>query len=87
MLYQTLDDIQAEKQRLREAIDGKCEAIRTSWDTLFHSDGKPAMRTPTQRLLGYANTAAGMFDGLMLGWKLYRRFGGSGSLFKKKRRK
>ena len=32
------------------------------------------------------NMGAGVIDGVILGWKIYRKFKGSRSLFKKKRR-
>ena len=32
--------------------------------------------TPTQRFSGAISTGAGILDGLILGWKLYRKFSG-----------
>lgn len=86
MSYQSLDDIQTERHRLHAAISDKGDEIRASWDALFHTEEKHVVRTPTQRLIGYAHTAAGVFDGMLLGWKLYRRLNGSGSSRGKKRR-
>ena len=50
--------------------------------------------TPTQRFSGAFNVGAGVLDGLILTWKLYRMFGGKQSsspfnkfsLFKKKKK-
>lgn len=87
MIYRTLTDIQAEKERLRQAVASKEEEVAKLWNDTFHGVDEQEYKTPTQRVLQYANTCAGLFDGALLGWKLYRRLGGTISLFGKKRRR
>ena len=56
--------------------------IRTRKETL-HEDIRKAdeqIRT-SKRIMGLLNAGTGIIDGLILGWKLYRKFNGS-SLFR-----
>ena len=87
-MYQSLADIQAEKDVLHKQIDEKENEMSQLWDELFHEEVDTALMTPSQRMMKYANTALGCFDGVMLGWKLYRRVSGGGRihLFGKKKR-
>ena len=85
-MYQTIKDIEAEKLRLRSAISEKEKEIRETWEDIFYEKEDTSAKTPTQRLLYYANTGAGIFDGVLFGWKMYRRLGGAFSLFRKKRK-
>lgn len=87
MTYRTLTDIQVEIDRLRQELSSKEEEISNLWNNTFHQIDDKELKTPTQRLFQYANTCAGVFDGALLGWKLYRRLGGTFSLFGKKRRR
>ena len=91
--YRTLNDIRLRKAQLRTDIIKDDNRIAGLWNELVH---KPkAKNTPTQRFSGAVSTGAGILDGLILGWKLYRTFGGrrSGnflgkngfSLFRKKK--
>ena len=85
-MYQTLKDIEAEKLRLRSAISEQEKEIRETWEDIFYAKEDTSAKTPPQRLLYYANTGAGIFDGVLFGWKMYRRLGGAFSLFRKKRK-
>lgn len=85
-MYKTLADIQAEKERLNNAIKEKENEISVLWGEIFYSKENPATLTPSQRILQFAHTGAGIFDGLLFGWKLYRKFsGGKSSLFSRKK--
>lgn len=86
-MYQNLSDIKAEKEKLHKAISDKENEINNLWDTLFHPKEEHLIETPTQRLLHYANTGAGLLDGAILGWKLYRKIGGTFSFRSKRRRR
>lgn len=80
-----INELEARKEQLRKEIAGKEAQISQLWDTLFYAEEDNALKTPTQRMLSYANTAAGLFDGAMLGWKLYRRLHGAFSFRKTKK--
>lgn len=75
--YRTLDDLRQRKAQLASDIAQDDKRIKALWNTLFHAP-KPAA-TPSQRFTGMINTGAGILDGLILGWKLYRKFGKKGS--------
>lgn len=77
--YRTLGDIRLRKAHLETEIAKDNAKIKGLWDSLFH---KPAPRVKkTNRITKFMNTGAGLVDGLLLGWKLYRKFGGKKSLF------
>lgn len=84
---QEIIDIEARKEQLRAQIASKESEIIQLWDTLFNQKEDTALKTPTQRILSYANTAAGVFDGAMLGWKLYRKLHGTFSFGKTRKRR
>ena len=84
--YTTIEDIVAEKERLRKALTEKGEEISELWGELVHPKEYDAPKSPAQRMLQYANAGAGLVDGILLGWKLYRRIGGTFSFFKRKNR-
>ncbi len=70
----SLEELQARRDLLREEIVKDDEQIKALWNSLFH---KPAMLTsssPSKRIAGILSTGAGVLDGVILGWKLYRKF-------------
>ena len=84
--YTTIEDIMAERNRLHEAMIQKGDEIASLWDDLVHPKQDDSS-SPTQKLLQYANAGAGVVDGVLLGWKLYRRLGVTLSLFRRKKKK
>jgi hypothetical protein len=52
------------------------------WNDLFHNPDITDSN-PSKRVNGLINTGVGLLDGLILGWKLYRKFNGS-RLFRKR---
>lgn len=80
--YQSLAEIRMRKEALHEDICKADEQIRTLWNDLFH---QPEVNdaSPSKRLMGLLNAGTSVVDGLILGWKLYRKFNGS-SLFRKR---
>lgn len=61
------------KTQLLVDINKDSNRIGKLWGELFHAPKKDA--TPTKRFTGLMNTGAGILDGVILGWKLYRKFG------------
>lgn len=89
--FNNLNDIDIERQRLKEAISKKEDELAGLWESLFHKEEESKIQTPTQRIMHYASMGTGILDGAILGWKLYRRFSGAKSSFSlfggRKRRK
>lgn len=86
--YKTLDDIRLRKAQLRTELAKDNNKMQGMWNGLFHTQ-KEQVR-PTSRISSLMKTSAGVFDAAILGWKLYRKFGGKKaskrsrfSLFKK----
>jgi hypothetical protein len=73
--YKSLSQIRARKEVLLEEIQKEDKKIKELWESLFyHEDLLSA--SPTKRISGLLNTGASIIDGLILGWKLYRKFHG-----------
>lgn len=71
--YHTLDEIRLRKAQLLTDIAKDNNQIRKLWNNLFHKPSK-GRQTPSKRLSNWMSTGASVFDGLILGWKLYRKF-------------
>ena len=77
--YRTLGDIRLRKAHLETEIAKDNAKIKGLWDSLFH---KPVPRVKKDnRMARMLKTGAGVVDGLLLGWKLYRKFGGKKTFF------
>ena len=61
----SLEELQARKDLLKEEIQKEDQQIRELWNSLFH---KPTM------LASMLTKGAGIIDGAILGWKLYKKF-------------
>ncbi len=70
----SLKDIRLRKAELKSEILKDSSKIQAIWNNLVHNP-KDAI-TPTQRFGNMFSTGTNIVDGLILGWKLYRRFGG-----------
>ncbi|MGG6544895.1 UNVERIFIED_CONTAM: hypothetical protein NY100_05625 [Prevotella sp. 15_C9] len=73
-VYKTLSEIRLRKAQLQTDIAKDNQRMSKLWNDVFHNENRST--SPTRRLSGFMNTGAGIIDGLLLGWKLYRRFGG-----------
>lgn len=71
--FNSMEDIERHKAALRGKIDEKDREIHRLWNELFH-EKKPTADTPSARMTKILSLGTGVFDGAMLGWKLYRRF-------------
>lgn len=83
----SLADIRARKDQLQNEIYADEEKISSLWSNLFYKKETQEPATPVQRMSNMINMGAGLIDGIILGWKIYRKFKGNRPLlFKKKRR-
>ena len=72
--YKSLEEIRTRKDSLKKEIRNDDREIRSLWSDLFHKPEVMGVTTPTKRLTGLMSTGAGVLDGIILGWKLYRKF-------------
>lgn len=69
----SLADLQARRAALRERTTKQEQRIAQLWHTLTRPDTeRPA--TAAGRAIALTSTAVNVADGVLLGWKLYRRF-------------
>ena len=73
--YKSLDDIRRRKETLRNEIQEDDKKIKNLWEEMSRpSDLFSKSASPSKRITGLMSTGAALFDGAMLGWKLYRKF-------------
>ncbi len=72
--YSSLSDIMRRKAQLKDSLTANERRIGSLWKTLFQQDKSKANQSPSMRLANVISTSAGLLDGALLGWKLYRRF-------------
>ncbi|MBP3838176.1 MAG: hypothetical protein ILA04_03455 [Prevotella sp.] len=71
--YHSLSQIKEQKEAIRNSIQEDDRRMKELWNKLFHHE-PTHLKTPTKRFAGIMNTGANLLDGLILGWKLYRKF-------------
>lgn len=81
----SLNDIRLYKEQLHKEIAKDEERIANKWNDLFHKE-ENVPTNKAQRLSRMVSLGTGVFDGVMLGWKLYRKYQ-EGSFFTRKKRK
>lgn len=72
---------QLEMRRLLDMSEGRLSNI---WNDIFHDKSSHSLTSPTGKAISFLSNSAGVIDGAILGWKLYRKFS---STFKKKKKK
>ncbi len=73
--YHSLADIRSRKEMLRNDIKEDNKKIKGLWKSLFQPDDSFSRKaSPSKRFSGFLNISAGVIDGALLGWKLYRKF-------------
>lgn len=78
--YESLDAIRVKKEMLRKDIKLDEERMKLLWKDAFQ---RPATPMATQSGLGsWMKTGSGIIDGVLLGWKIYKKISGF-SLFRK----
>lgn len=83
--FLSLADIRKYKDEVKGKIAKDEEHIAELWNELFHKEDN-ASQTKAQRFTKMISLGTGLFDGVMLGWKLYRKYQNGGFFFKKRRR-
>lgn len=69
----TLEEIVMRKDMVRESLHNDDKKIKELWGSLFEAPNLHST-VPTKRLSGLMNVGAGVIDGAILAWKLYRKF-------------
>lgn len=73
----SIRDIRLRKAQLLTELTKDTNKMQNLWSDLT---SKPTSTvTPTRRLTAAVTNGANLVDGLILGWKLYRKFGGHNS--------
>lgn len=73
--YHSIEEIRARKALLQKDIKTDEEKIDEKWHSLFKKpQALSKTATPSQRIVSLVNSGAGVLDGLLLVWKLYRKF-------------
>ncbi len=75
------------KSQLQAEMDTSEEQLATIWNEMFRSPTAEELNSPTKRIMATITSASALIDGALLGWKLYRRFGGALKLFSRKKAK
>ena len=76
MQFNSLEEIEAYRDQLMLDLHKDEERIASLWKGLFCKEQSRRPKTPMQRVLSMVNVGSGVLDGVILGWKLYRKFSG-----------
>ena len=73
--YQSIEEIRLRKAALQKEIEADSAKIDEKWHSLFKKP-KALLKsaTPSQRISGIISSGADVLDGILLVWKLYRKF-------------
>lgn len=73
--YQSIEEIKLRKAALQKEIEADSAKIDEKWHSLFKKpEALSKSATPSQRISGIISSGAGVLDGILLVWKLYRKF-------------
>lgn len=73
--YQSIEEIRLRKAALQKEIEVDSAKIDEKWHSLFKKpEALSKSATPSQRISGIISSGAGVLDGILLFWKLYRKF-------------
>lgn len=70
-IFNSIDEIRAQKNIIRKKITKGDQEIGRLWKDLTR---KGESASAGGRFMKIFNIGAGVFDGVMLGWKLYKKF-------------
>lgn len=83
----SLEHIAKMKSETHAELNKSEEKLGDLWDEMFHQPSEEEMTSPTQKVISWAMSSAGLIDGALLGWKLYKRLGQGFRFFKKRKKK
>lgn len=83
--FRSLTDIRDYKEDLRKQIERDESSIAEKWDDLFHKE-EPEPQNKAQKITKMLSLGTGVFDGVMLGWKLYRKYKEGAFLFGRRKK-
>lgn len=73
--YQSIEEIRLRKAALQKEIEADSAKMDEKWHSLFKKpEALSKSATPSQRISGIISSGAGVLDGILLVWKLYRKF-------------
>ena len=73
--YQSIEEVRLRKAALQKEIEADSAKIDEKWHSLFKKpEALSKSATPSQRISGIISSGAGVLDGILLVWKLYRKF-------------
>ena len=73
--YQSIEEIRLRKIALQKEIEADSAKIDEKCHSLFKKpEALSKSATPSQRISGIISSGAGVLDGILLVWKLYRKF-------------
>uniref|UniRef100_UPI004025DE2F hypothetical protein n=1 Tax=Prevotella sp. TaxID=59823 RepID=UPI004025DE2F len=73
--YQSIEEIRLRKAALQKEIEADSAKNDEKWHSLFKKpEALSKSATPSQRISGIISSGAGVLDGILLVWKLYRKF-------------
>ena len=73
-MYKSLEAISDRKDVLLKEIRKDEKQVRQLWNQLFAKPEPMSALTPSKRISTMMSTGAGVLDGVIFGWKLYRKF-------------
>lgn len=80
-------DLRACKDTVSGQLRTDEERIAAMWHSLFRPADKASAATPSARLTRMVSMGAGIVDGVLLGWKLYRKYKGAKNFLSKRKKK
>ncbi len=72
--YKSLTEIRIRKDQILKSIRKDDEGIRRLWNSMFNKPETRTSKLPSKRISKLMNTGTGIVDGVLLAWKLYRKF-------------
>ena len=73
--YQSIEEIRSRKAELLKDIEADSAKIEEKWHSLFQKPkALSKSATTSQRIGGIISSGASVLDGILLAWKLYRKF-------------
>ncbi len=72
----SLTEIRQMKDGLRTELQENEKQVSELWQRLVTPPVQSGVMTPSKRVANMVGTSINVFDGLLLAWKLYRKFGG-----------